>query len=82
MIIKIKNGIGSVGDSNKNVIVWTNSSVHIMGQSSTTPNYVVINRFYNNGKSSYESTGRYKFCISFFSDKDDQNIHVSALTVK
>jgi hypothetical protein len=81
MIIKINNGIGLVGE-NKNVIVWTDSSVHITGHSDIIPNSVVINRFYNNGKSSYESTSKYKFCISFFYDSDDQNMHVSVLAVK
>lgn len=82
MIIKVKNGIGFDCANEKSVIALGNSYVHIMGWSDTVPNNVKIHWFYNNKNSSYESTSQYKFCISFFSDKDDQQNHVSVLTIK
>jgi len=82
MIIKIKNGIGSVDGYDKNVIVWTNLSIHLVSQSSAAPNFVIINQFYNDEKSIYESTSKYKFCISFFCDDNNQDSHVSVLAIK
>jgi hypothetical protein len=82
MFIKVNNGIGFDHTSDKNVIIWTSSSVHIMGRSNTVPNYVKIHRFHNDKESSYETTSQYKFCIGFFSVNDNQKYYIAVLTTK